>query len=534
MSYLIIKNITTNNCVNVNSDIKTISIFENSKCFFYGENAIAITIYNENGYIHTLKKYQNSHNLKILNKNNIGNTEFVNKITFDHTNENKSKIEPIYLSDNECMSDLKIGPLGPFYTKSTQGETEDYKIPTTIKSNHKFIQWMCDNNTKINYETKFKQDTKLTALWINEHGGKIKLDKIEKIDNDSLNLIEYNDKSPIESNTDIILTYIINDSNIITNKYEISLAGGNNFNNINKINDIKIIETIPNKLKFQLYKNENYNIKIKAIDNNNNYVESDTPTLININKSITPTNNILNNNRLRSAKGRIISKPLTTKYPQSTTGDIINDIKNTNYPNILNNKNKNKISFPYATDDETPSNKNNLPDSIFNQKDNKTGIWVYAPAGVFNSNTKLFVKEIDKSSSEFSNLYNKMDQNQKQNINNTKLFQIYVENDKHKIVNPNISKGSITIRIPIPNSYNPDKFQIYRFDQNSDNEINKQLVKINDQYYYEFQTNNFATYATINEQISNDFINLISIIPIISTFTIVLITILIKFKNSKM
>ncbi len=595
MSYLIIKNITTNNCVNVNSDIKTIGIFENSKCFFYDENAIAITIYNENGYIRTLKKYQNSNNLKILNKNNIGNTEFVNKITFDHTNENKSKIEPIYLSDNECMLDLKIGPLGPFYTTSTQGGTEDYKIPMPIKSNHKFIQWMCDNNTKINYETKFQQDTKLTALWINEHGEKIKLDKIEKIDNDSLNLIECNDKSPIESNTDIILTYIINDSNIIINTYEISLDGRNNFNNINKINDIKIIETTPNKLRFQLYKNGNYNIKIKAIDNNNNYVELDTPTLININKPITPTNNILNNNRLRSAKRRIISKPLTTKYPQSTTDDIINDIKNTNYPNTLNNKNKNKISFPYtnddlspqndyktpsdsdyiSTDDESSSNKNNFPtlkfnklkksnftpsknidlsidkkhksnndknssnknscsDSVFNQKDNKTGIWVYAPAGVFNPNTKLFVKEIDKSSSEFSNLYNKMDQNQKQNINNTKLFQIYVENDKHKIVNPNISKGSITIRIPVPNSYNPDKFQIYKFDQNSDNEINKQLVKINEQYYYEFQTNDFDIYATINEQISNDFINLISIIPIISTFTIVLLTILIKFKNSKM
>ncbi len=281
MSYLIIKHITTNNCVNVNSDIKKISIFENSKCFFYDENAVATTIYNENGYIRTLKKYQNSNNLKIINKNNIENTEFVNKITFDHVNENKHEIEPIYLSNTESISDLKMGSLGSFYTTSTQGGTEAYKIPTPSKLGYKFIEWMYDNNTKMNYETKFEKDTKLKPLWMNENGDKIKLDDIKKIDKDNSTSIKYSDKSPIESNTDVTLNYTINSSDIITNTYEISLDGGNKFHNINSINSIKIIETNPNKLKLQLYKNGIYNIKIKAIDSNNNYVESDPVPLIN-------------------------------------------------------------------------------------------------------------------------------------------------------------------------------------------------------------------------------------------------------------
>ena len=797
MSYLIIKHITTNNCINVNSDIKIISIFENSKCFFYDENATAITIYNENGYIRTLKKYQNSNNLKIINKNNIENTEFVNKITFDHLNENKHEIEPIYLSDNESISDLKNGPLGSFYTTSTQGGTEDYEIPTPSKLGHKFMEWMYDNNTKVSYETKFEKDTKLKPLWINENGDKIKLDNIEKIDKDNSTPIQYSDKSPIESNADVKLNYTTNSSDIITNTYEISLDGGNKFHNINNINDIKIIETTPNKLKLQLYKNGIYNIKIKAIDSNNNYVESDPVPLININKSITPINSVLSNNRLKSAKRKITCKQLTEKSPESIvmsfnnlypphytygddpftisvtgcdetntitytssnpdiatidstgtitihktgrftitakqvddknneistktsdiitvepclveihgltvnnkiydgnntaivnttnayikgkldkddltfkigsanfenksvginktvtfsnfelsgdqkdnyklisqpnnvtaniipksvkitnikikdkmydgtniaefdgmpklcdvikgddvslingtptfsktnvgknipidftyfsligddssnysiihptniTANIINPTKNTSYQNdklenysFLNSNNDNiSIDSDYiSTDNESPSNSDNLSDSVFDQKDSKTGIWVYAPAGVFNSNTKLFVKDIDKTSSEFNDLYIKIDQDKTQSINNTHLFQIHVENEQHEIVNPNISKGSITIRIPIPNSYDPDKFKIYGFDQNSNNEINKQIVKINEQYYYEFQTNNLSTYATVNKQISGDFIKLLSITPIISAFTIVLIIILIKLKHSKM
>ncbi len=270
-------------------------------------------------------------------------------------------------------------------------------------------------------------------------------------------------------------------------------------------------------------------------------------------------------------------------HPTNITANIINPTKNNNYPNdklenhdfsYSNNNNittdsdyistddespSNKDNLPYiqfnqlesgdflpsnnsiasinsdhiSTDNESPSNSDNLSDSVFNQKDNKTGIWVYAPAGVFNSNTKLFVKELDKTSSEFSDLYIKINPNKKQNINNTQLFEIHIENEQHEIVNPNISKGSITIRIPIPNSYDPDKFRIYGFDKSSDNEINKQIVKINEQYYYEFQTNNLTTYATINEQTSSDFIKLVSITPIISTFTIVLIIILIRLKHSK-
>lgn len=815
MSYLIIKNITTNNCTNVSSDIKTISVFNNSKCFFYDENAISITIYNENGYIRTLKKYQNSDNLQIVNKDNLKNTEFVNKISFDSGNKTKNEIEPIYLSDNEFISDLKTGPLGSFYTTFTEGGTQSYKIPTPTKLNHTFLNWIYDINNNVTYETNFEKDTQLKSLWINENNCKINLSNVEKTNKDNSISIDYNEKTLIDSNTDISLTYTIFDSDVITNTYEVSLDGGNNYEKINNLifnnNDkIKIIESTPNRLKLQLCKNGKYNVKIKAIDKNNNYRESDISPLITISKQ---TNNVLRSNKLQAIKKPINSetsnynflnlfpmqfhnlsstytygddpftisiigcdKTNTIKYSSSnpdvatidSTGKItinqtgnfkitatqtnsenseiskltseiitvnprpvtINNIiannkvydgtdiatlnvnnayikgklakdaltfkvgfanfenknveknktvrfsgfellgnqkdnyklisqpNNTianitpksikitnikikdkifdgtnsaefdgiptlsggiegedvsvingtptfssinigenipinfthfsligncrcNYsliqptnikgniicsyqppendisPNILNNNNTNP--FPYlnykletsnssyptnsntstidldclSTGDEQPSTINNLSESIFNQKDDKTGIWVCAPAGVFNPNAKLSVKEISKTSSEFIDLCNKITDSRNQNINNTQLFEIHVENEKHEIINPNISKGLITVRIPIPDSYNPDKFKIYRLHQNPDNEINKQIIKINEKYYYEFQTNNFTTYATVNEQTSNNFTNLVVIAFIISASTIALVVVLIKLKNNK-
>lgn len=810
MSYLIIKNIVTNNCFNIGSNINTINIFNNSKCFFYDETATEITICNESGYIRTLKKYQTSDNLRIINNNNLAKTEFVNKITFDYTNETKNEIEPIYLSDDECMSDLKIGPLGSFYTASIQGGTENYKIPIPTKSTHKFIEWMCDNNTKLTYTTKFKQDTKLTALWTNENDNKITLDSIEKTDENNPISIEYSSESLIESNTDVTLTYTVDNSTIITDTCEMSLDGGNNFHNINNTDEIKIIETTPKKLKFQLHKDRNYSVKIKAIDTDNNCIESDVSPLINIRKStdsvmnnsklrnlkrnVSPkilpsediepvimqfynlsltyiygddpftisvigcgeTNNIIftsnnpdvatidstgkitihktgqfkitaqqidnNNNEISSLtsdiitiyprpvtidnitvnnkfydgndstvldatsayiKGKLLTDDLTFKigsanfenknvgknkivnfsnfellgkqknnyilisqpnsvmanilpkcieitniiiedkifdgtnianfngiptlngviegddvslihgtptfsrtyigknipinftyfsligrdcfnysliHPTNITGNIIpTNEHNNNYLNIvtINDKNQNPInntnkklqntdsiytnnsnytptdSDYISTDDESSSNNDIFSETAFNQKDNKTGIWVCAPAGVFTNKTKLFIKELEKTSSEFSHLYNKINYDKKQSINDTQLFKIHVENEKHEIVNPNISKGSITIRIPIPNSYDPDKFKIYEFYGNSENEINKQFVKINEQCYYEFKTNNFTPYATINEQTSTSFINVVSISPIISVFAIVLIKILIRLKHGK-
>lgn len=150
-------------------------------------------------------------------------------------------------------------------------------------------------------------------------------------------------------------------------------------------------------------------------------------------------------------------------------------------------------------------------DEIFKAEDSKTGMQVYAPKGVFPKWSRLIVREMYPNTNEYDNAYNNLDENIKRKIEHIRLYEIYVVNQDGEVIPPNISKGIVTVRVPIPNDYDLADLQIYRIKQDADDNFETNVVNINNKNYCEFQTNHFSTYTIIDEKTTNDII--LSILP---------------------
>ena len=168
-------------------------------------------------------------------------------------------------------------------------------------------------------------------------------------------------------------------------------------------------------------------------------------------------------------------------------------------------------------------------DEIFEAEDSKTGIQVYAPKGVFPKWTKLIVREMYPNTNEYDDAYDKLDENIKRKIEHIKLYEVYVVNQYGEVIQPNVSKGLVTVRIPIPNDYDLADLQIYRIKQDADDNFETNVVNINNKNYCEFQTNHFSPYTLIDEKTISDII--LSIFPYFLILLLILFILIFKKRD---
>ncbi len=176
----------------------------------------------------------------------------------------------------------------------------------------------------------------------------------------------------------------------------------------------------------------------------------------------------------------------------------------------LNYNSDNSDDSTQSDSDETTTDDDD-PDEIFEAEDSKTGIQVYAPKDVFPKWSRLIVREMYPNTDEYDNAYKNLDENIKRKIEHIRLYEVYVVNQDGEVIQPNISKGLVTVRIPIPNDYDLADLQIYRIKQYADDNFDTNIVNINNKNYCEFQTNHFSPYTMIDEKTTNDII--LSILP---------------------
>ena len=274
---------------------------------------------------------------------------------------------------------------------------------------------------------------------------------------------------------------------------------------------------------------ENIKIKNKYFDGTN-YAEFDkTPTIngvINgddvelVNgtprfKRINIGNNMPINFTEFSLQGKYAYKYYIKQHPNNIK---INKLKLSNFPKPLKNK-LNSINLPNnfqlnikdnlnsaANSTQSDSNEPSAddPDEIFEAEDSATGIQVYAPKGVFPKSSKLVVKEMQQNTDEYDNAYKNLGENIKRKIEHIKLYEVCVVDKNNEIIQPNIYKGLIKVKIPTPNDHDLTNLQINRIKQNANNNFNEDIVNINNKNYCEFQTNHFNPYTIIDEKIMND------------------------------
>ncbi len=229
------------------------------------------------------------------------------------------------------------------------------------------------------------------------------------------------------------------------------------------------------------------------------------------------------------------NEPTNTDYNSNNNLNNIEHNSSNNFPLDINsafnhsentNLDNSEDSTQYDSD-ETATNDDQ--DEIFEAEDDLTGMQVYAPKGVFPKWSRLVVREMYPNTNEYSDTYKNLDEKIKNKIENIKLYEIYVVNQDGEVIQPNISKGLITVRIPIPNDYDLADLQIYRIKQDADDDFDETIVNINNRNYCEFQTNHFSPYTMIDENSINDIIQslipymlLLLILTLISLFIIII------------
>ncbi len=284
---------------------------------------------------------------------------------------------------------------------------------------------------------------------------------------------------------------------------------------------------------------ENVKIKNKYFDGTNHAEFDGTPTINGVIdgddvklvngtptfQSINIGNNIPINFTEFSLEGKDAYKYYIKQHPNNIYANIIsrsnykiNELKLSNFPKPLKNK-LNSINLPNnfqlnikdnlnSADNSTQSDSNEPsaddPDEIFEAEDSATGIQVYAPKGVFPKSSKLVVKEMQQNTDEYDNAYKNLGENIKRKIEYIKLYEVCVVDHNNEIIQPNISKGLIKVKIPTPNDHNLTNLQINRIKQDANNNFNETIVNINNKNYCEFQTNHFSPYTIIDEKIMND------------------------------
>lgn len=80
-----------------------------------------------------------------------------------------------------------------------------------------------------------------------------------------------------------------------------------------------------------------------------------------------------------------------------------------------------------------------------------------------------------------------------------------------RLFSQTISKGLITVNIPVPNDYGLADLEIYRIKEDADDDFDENVININNKSYCQFETDHFSPYTMIDENSFNDSIQ--AIIP---------------------
>ena len=140
------------------------------------------------------------------------------------------------------------------------------------------------------------------------------------------------------------------------------------------------------------------------------------------------------------------------------------------------------------------------------------------------------------NTTEYDDNYENLDEEKRSKIEHAKLYEIYIINQDGQIVQPDISKGLITVDVPVPNDYDLADLEIYRIKEDADDDFDERVVDINNRNYCEFETDHFSPYTMIDENTLNDIIQTILpylLLLLILLFLILLIIILIKRKKDE-
>ena len=169
-----------------------------------------------------------------------------------------------------------------------------------------------------------------------------------------------------------------------------------------------------------------------------------------------------------------------------------------------------KYGYP-GINDLNIKDKNNTVSGAFEAEDQATGIQVSAPEGVIPPWCTLVVSEkpqvsdeYDKMSEEHNQIYDKLDSEKKAIVESYKIYEIHLKDQDGNIIQPDTSKGLVTVRIPISNDYDLAELEVYRINEGSDDKFNGQVVKINNKSYYEYKTDHFSPYILIDKNTMND------------------------------
>ena len=192
--------------------------------------------------------------------------------------------------------------------------------------------------------------------------------------------------------------------------------------------------------------------------------------------------------------------------------------------------------------DEYINDKNDTVSGAFEAEDQATGIQVSAPEGVIPPWCTLVVSEkpqvsdeYDKMSEEHNQIYDKLDSEKKAIVESYKIYEIHLKDQDGNIIQPDTSKGLVTVRIPISNDYDLAELEVYRINEGSDDKFNGQVVKINNKSYYEYKTDHFSPYILIDKNTMNDitqalFYYSVIILPLL---LLALIIIILKKRSHK-
>ena len=113
------------------------------------------------------------------------------------------------------------------------------------------------------------------------------------------------------------------------------------------------------------------------------------------------------------------------------------------------------------------------------------------------------------------------------------MYEIHLEDQDGQIIQPDTSKGLITVRIPVPDNYDLNELEIYRINEDTDDEFNENVVNISNKNYCEYRVDHFSPYIMIDKNTINDVIKSILYYLIIFLTLLFIALFIIIFRKKK-
>ena len=168
-------------------------------------------------------------------------------------------------------------------------------------------------------------------------------------------------------------------------------------------------------------------------------------------------------------------------------------------------------------------------DTVFDKTDSNSLVNVQAQYGVFPVDTEVVTTKTDQNKeSEYQKVLHELDNDIKSNSKNIIFYDINILNFDGNYVQPDNSKGTVKVRLPIESNIDPNYMNVYRVlsSDGDDVKLDYNVVTIDDVSYCEFQTDHFSLYALVEIK-SNNF----NWIILIALIFLVLLAILLIYRK---